>query len=149
MDFAEVIEAARLGECWLCGRRGFQKLSQHLAMTHDMRADAVRERYGLSWTQPLATDAYRERARAALTSRPNFLQAAQSLRGRPRRPPRSRKQAQSRAAMAEVSNRPEVKAQLADRNRDPSFNAKRAAGLRASAKAAAQRAAARANRWPQ
>lgn len=138
----EVVRYAQRGECWVCGRTGFKKLSQHLAMKHGLTADAVRERYGLAWRQALCSPEFSDENRARFYE--NDLTSAMAAgRGPGRRPPRSRKSAQVRAAMSEVANRPEVREKLAARNRDSSYNEKRAAGLRSSPAAAAQRAAAR------
>lgn len=138
-SWEDILRFAQDGTCWVCGRTGFVKLAQHLAMKHEIKADEVRETYGLSWSQSLASPAYTEAA--SIRSRELGLGNPSAFQ-HPNRAPRPRR-AQALASMTEVANRPEVKEKLRQRNRDPAYNAKRAAGLRSSASAATQRADAR------
>ncbi len=138
LTWEQILAFAREGECWICGRTGFKRIANHTASAHDLTADDIRERYGLSWGQGLCTP----EAAAEQSTRSKSLGlggAAPHPKGKRPRPPRPLG-AQAKAGLKEKANRPDQKELVAARNRDPEFNAKRAEGLRRSPLAAEQRA---------
>lgn len=139
-SWEQIIAHASVGTCWVCGRSGFAKLSQHLALKHELPADHIRELAGLKWTQPLCTEEF-----SSLSSEKRRAQEFPVPRA-VRHNGRGRRQAQTRAAMKDVANRANVKEALRLRNRSPEQVARRAEGLRRSPKAEQQRDAARAKR---